>query len=235
MTTNGPWPGKSCDATAKYQRPAPPTVEKSKPSSLCALCSGARSVCDKIFRILDRETIKEVAMKQKKKKMPSRGSGARFVEECPESHLKIISPTEETHEDQRESEKSESPIPRPRPEGTQQETPSNSASIKDEDEGKEQKQAGLTIKEAAKVLGVDRGILRAALIEIPPGPVPMLAPGKVPCRMIGKVRRIFREDLFGKRVIREIHYGNSVENKAPSPARESGTAWDRSLDCIFNG
>ena len=56
---------------------------------------------------------------------------------------------------------------------------------------------GYNIAEAAKLLGVDRSTLRDHLVVIPNGPVPPLPEGKIPCRKIGKARRIFEQDLFG--------------------------------------
>ncbi|MDJ0766960.1 MAG: hypothetical protein QNJ97_28560 [Myxococcota bacterium] len=65
-----------------------------------------------------------------------------------------------------------------------------------EPDNKPEKQ-GYTIAEFAKILGVDRGALAKNLVEIPTGPAPSLPDGKIPCRKIGKTKRIFMEDLFG--------------------------------------
>jgi len=61
----------------------------------------------------------------------------------------------------------------------------------------ENKKQGYSIAEFAEFFGVHRSSLRNNLVEVPPGPAPPLPPGKIPCRSIGKVKRIFKEDIFG--------------------------------------
>ena len=105
---------------------------------------------------------------------------------------------------------------------------SNNGSGKDTKPEKE----GLTIAEAAQLLNVDRGSLSSHLVEIPLGEAPPLLPvGKVPCRRIGNVRRIFREDLF------VVTQRKRNQHEHPSTQTDSVPAdrpnWHRSLNQLF--
>jgi hypothetical protein len=83
---------------------------------------------------------------------------------------------------------------------------------------------GMTIKEAAAWLGVDHRTLGAHLTVIPPGPVPPLPPGKVPARLIGNVRRIFKADVLGL-----FHFqGGAHEHRLEEAS--SGSRWHRQVD-----
>jgi hypothetical protein len=50
----------------------------------------------------------------------------------------------------------------------------------------------------ARWLGVDRRKIRQHIVEIPPGPVPALPPGKIPARRIANALRILRLDFLGE-------------------------------------
>jgi hypothetical protein len=83
---------------------------------------------------------------------------------------------------------------------------------------------GMTIKEAAAWLGVDHRTLGRHLTVIPPGPVPLLPPGKIPARLIGEVRRIFKADVLGL-----LHCeGGAHEHRLEEAS--SGSRWHRQVD-----
>jgi hypothetical protein len=90
---------------------------------------------------------------------------------------------------------------------------------------------GLTITEAAQLLNVDRGSLSRHLVEIPLGEAPMLPPGKVPCRRIGNVRRIFREDLFQVTQRKRNQHDDSFAQATSDSAERPN--WHRSLSQLF--
>ena len=92
------------------------------------------------------------------------------------------------------------------------------------------KPEGLTITQAAKLIGVDRANLSKNLVEVPPGPTLQLPPGKVPCRVIGRTRRIFREDIIGAPGAHgEQRHGCYCKAQASGPASARGDAWSRQI------
>lgn len=86
---------------------------------------------------------------------------------------------------------------------------------------------GLTIAEFAAWAGVDRRRVSEHLVEIPPGPVLALPPGKVPCRVIGGTRRIFIADFRGDPS--SIGVGAGRERSAPAARRELVSSWAGAL------
>ena len=83
---------------------------------------------------------------------------------------------------------------------------------------------GLTIAEFAAWARVDRRRVSQHLVEIPPGPVPALPPGKVPCRLIGGTRRIFIADFRGDPSSIGVRSGNNHQ-EAPPGAAEPTSPW----------
>lgn len=89
---------------------------------------------------------------------------------------------------------------------------------------------GMTIQQAGQYLGVDRRRLPRALVEIPPGPVPPLPPGRVPARRIGNTLRIFPQDLLGlSRPAEESHDAREVDQEAAPTGPAARPPWHRPL------
>ena len=91
---------------------------------------------------------------------------------------------------------------------------------------------GCTIVEAAKMLGVDRTTLSGHLVDIPNGPAPTLPVGKIPCRKIGKSRRIFEQDLFGT-LEERIERNDNIKNETSGAKHED--YWRRQINNIRLG
>jgi hypothetical protein len=94
---------------------------------------------------------------------------------------------------------------------------------------------GMSLAEFAAWAGVDRRRLARHLVEVGPGPVPLMPPGKVPVRVFGKTRRIFLRDVFGEGASAPggDSYAPGTQETHPSSARRA--AWDRSLDLLRDG
>ncbi len=91
-----------------------------------------------------------------------------------------------------------------------------------------------TVQEFADRLGIHRDTLSKALVEIETGPAPTLPVGKVPCRMIGGVRRIFFEDFLGDWQERKSQYDSFNERTASGAASESRAEWCRQMYHVFD-
>lgn len=83
---------------------------------------------------------------------------------------------------------------------------------------------GMTIKQAAAWLGVDHRTLGRHLLVVPPGPVPPLPAGRIPARLIGDVRRIFKADVLGLHRCQGGAHEHRLE-EAPTDSR-----WHRQVD-----
>lgn len=95
---------------------------------------------------------------------------------------------------------------------------------------------GLSIGEFAALAGIDRRRLARHLVEVPPGPVPLLRSGAIPVRVFGKTRRIFLRDVFGLEgapPAGEIFDAGSAQKTNSGSA--GGASWDRSLDLLRRG
>lgn len=93
--------------------------------------------------------------------------------------------------------------------------------------------AGMSLAEFAAWAGIDRRRLARHLVEISPGPMPLLPAGAVPVRVFGKTRRIFLRDVFGvegARSPREANDAGSAQEAHSGSTR--GSAWDRSVDLL---
>jgi hypothetical protein len=95
--------------------------------------------------------------------------------------------------------------------------------------------AGLSLAEFAAWAGIDRRRLARHLVEIGPGSVPQLPPGKVPVRVFGKTRRIFLSDVFGEGARAPGGESNAVGAQEADTGAARRTAWDRSLDLLRHG
>lgn len=91
---------------------------------------------------------------------------------------------------------------------------------------------GMTIKQAAAWLGVDPRTLGRHLTIIPAGPVPPIPQGKVPARLIGNVRRIFKADVLGLNV--NTGGGDGRSTQAPTGSDER-SRWHRQIDRLREG
>ena len=87
---------------------------------------------------------------------------------------------------------------------------------------------GLTIAEFAARARVDRRRVSRQLVEIPPGPVPPLPPGKVPCRLIGNTRRIFIVDFLGDPSSIGVRNASNHQ-EAPAGAVQAASSWARQV------
>jgi hypothetical protein len=107
--------------------------------------------------------------------------------------------------------------------------------VDDSDSAPRDAAAGMSLAEFAAWAGVDRRRLARHLVEVGPGPVPLMPPGKVPVRLFGKTRRIFLRDVFGEGATAPggESYAPGTQETHPSSARRA--AWDRSLDLLRDG
>lgn len=92
---------------------------------------------------------------------------------------------------------------------------------------------GMSLAEFAAWAGIDRRRLARHLVEISPGPVPLLPAGAVPVRVFGKTRRIFVRDVFGAEGARSPGEANDAGSAQEAHSGSTrGSTWDRSLDLL---
>ncbi len=99
-------------------------------------------------------------------------------------------------------------------------------------EGPEPSAEGLTLAEFAAWFGCDHRTIGRSVVVVPPGPPPLLPPGKVPARQVGNVRRIFKADVLGLHQMRGE--GDGRPTKA-APGSDGGSRWHRQMDRLRGG
>jgi hypothetical protein len=93
----------------------------------------------------------------------------------------------------------------------------------------------MSLAEFAAWAGVDRRRLARHLVEVGPGPVPLMPPGKIPVRVFGRTRRIFLRDVFGEGARAPGDQFNAVGVQEADSSSARRAAWDRSLDLLRDG